>query len=128
MIKRISWFISGAAAGIAGAGYTKRKVKRTAAHLAPVQAAKRVINGARTRSHTVAEAIRDGRDAMRVKENELRARRDGRVSNLADQLGPDDAVLVNGHPVQPGQVIVMHQYRDGPETKSKNSRRTRRGA
>lgn len=128
MIKRISWFISGAAAGIAGAGYTKRKVKRTAAHLAPVQTAKRVVNSARTRSHTVGEAIRDGRNAMRAKEDELRARRDGRVSSLADQLGPDDAVLVNGHPVPPGQVLVMHQHRDGEELKLKNSRRIRRGA
>lgn len=128
MIKRISWFISGAAAGIAGAGYTKRKVKQTAAHLAPAQTVKRVVNSARTRNHKVGEAIRDGRNAMRAKEDELRARRDGRVSNLADQLGPDDAVFVNGYPVPPGQVLVMHPHRDGEERRPKNSRRTRRGA
>jgi hypothetical protein len=128
MIKRISWFVSGAVAGIASAGYTKRKVKQTAAQMAPAKIANKAVAGAKTRIGNVGEAIRDGRNAMRHKESELRARRDGRVSTLADQLGPNDEVLVNGSPVEPGQVIVMHEYRGGGQAKPKASRRSRRGA
>ena len=43
MMKRISWFISGAVAGIAGAGYTKRKLKATASHLAPTNVARAAV-------------------------------------------------------------------------------------
>jgi hypothetical protein len=120
MIKRITWFVSGAAAGIAGAGYTKRKVKATAAQLAPVHVAKKVIAGAKARVSNVTDAVREGRSAMKVKESELRARRDGRITSLADQLQPNDEVLVEGRPVSAGQVIVLHQ--------DKASRRNRRGA
>ena len=35
MIKRLTWFVSGAVAGVAGAGIAKRKVKQAATHLTP---------------------------------------------------------------------------------------------
>ena len=35
MLKRLTWFTTGAIAGVAGAGFAKRKVKQTAAQLAP---------------------------------------------------------------------------------------------
>lgn len=137
MMKRISWFISGAVAGIAGAGYTKRKLKATASHLAPTNVARAAVAKVRASSHDVVAAIRDGRDAMHAKETELWARVHGRADSPAietgpdDQVlvvGPDDQVLVDGHPVEPGQVIVLREVRDndhaGPR---RNSRRTRRG-
>lgn len=128
MMKRISWFISGAVAGIAGAGYTKRKLKATASHLAPTNVARAAVAKVRASSHDVVAAVRDGRDAMHAKETELWARVHGRADSPAIETGPDDQVLVDGHPVEPGQVIVLREVRDndhaGPR---RNSRRTRRG-
>lgn len=105
MIKRMTWFLGGAVAGVAGAGVAKRKVKQAATHLSP----KGVARGVSDRVH---DAFAEGRRAMRTKELELRARIDGRVSTLADDLDDGDEVLVDGRPVEPGQVIVLKQVRD----------------
>ncbi|HEY4332471.1 MAG TPA: hypothetical protein VGM78_07875 [Ilumatobacteraceae bacterium] len=129
MIKRLTWFVSGAVAGVAGVGYAKKKVKETAVQLAPVNVAKSAATKAKSRGLEVVDAVREGRDAMRAKEAELRARLHGNASTLADELAPEDQVLVDGRPVEPGQVIVLRQVRDnehvGPR---RTSRRTRRGA
>lgn len=127
MMKRVSWFVGGAVAGVAGAGYAKRKVKETAAQLAPVHVAKTTIAKARHRGTDIADAVREGRDAMRAKEAELRAKLSGSAT-LADELDPLDQVLVDGSPVEPGQVIVLRQVRDERSGPRRNSRRTRRGA
>ena len=105
MIKRLTWFVGGAVAGIAGAGIAKRKVKQAASQLAP----KNVAQGITTR---VRESVVEGRMAMRAKEAELRARLDGRAVRLTDDLDDGDEVLVDGVPVEPGQVIVLKQVRD----------------
>ena len=105
MMKRLTWFVSGAVAGVAGAGIAKRKVKQAASQLAP----KNVAQGITTR---VRESVVEGRMAMRAKEAELRARLDGRAVRLADDLDDGDEVLVDGVPVEPGQVIVLKQVRD----------------
>lgn len=129
MIKRVTWFVSGAVAGIAGTGYVKRKVKATAAQLAPVHVAKSAAAKVRERGHDVKEAVRDGREAMKAKEAELKARLDGTAVSLADELDPDDRVLVDGLPVEPGQVIVVRQVRSNEQVgPRRSSRRTRRGA
>ena len=129
MIKRVSWFVSGAVAGIAGAGYAKRKVKATASQLAPVNVAKSAVTKVKARGHDVIDAVRDGRQAMHAKEMELRARLHGDVISLADEVGVDDQVLVDGRPVEAGQVVVLRTLHDqtqvGPR---RNSRRHRRGA
>lgn len=105
MIKRLTWFIGGAVAGIAGASVAKRKAKAVAAEYAPAQVAKKA--GDRVR-----EAVAEGKRAMKAKEAELRARLDGHASTLADDLDEGDRVLVDGSPVEPGQVIVLRQVRD----------------
>lgn len=105
MIKRLTWFVGGAVAGAAGVSAAKKKVKKTAAQLAPV-------NVATNAAHRVRDAISEGRQAMRAKEAELRGRRDGRVSTLADELSDGDAVYVDGRPVAPGQVIVLRDVDD----------------
>ncbi len=120
MMKRVTWFVGGVAAGAVGVGAAKRKVKSVANELAPVQVAKRATGSVRERGHRVADAAREGRRAMKAKENELRARFDGRTS-VADELDDVDMVLVDGHPVEAGQVVVLRQVRDDPK-------RTRRGA
>jgi len=132
MIKRLTWFVGGVAAGAVGAGRARRKLKAVASDLAPVQVAKRATDRVRRRGHDVAEAVKEGRRAMRLKELELRARVDGRATTLADELDDDAAVLVDGHPVEPGQVIVLRQVlqraRDDRTDRRGGSAHTRRRA
>ena len=131
MMKRLTWFVGGVAAGAIGVGRAKRKVRSVASDLAPVQVARRATDRVRQRGHDVAEAVREGRRAMRMKELELRARVDGRVTTLADELDELDegtAVIVDGRPVEPGQVIVLRQVRDGERTAPRRASRPRRRA
>ena len=117
MMRRLTWFVGGAVAGVAGAGVAKRKVKQTAAALSPTNLA----SGA---AHRVGDAVREGRRAMHAKEVELRARFSGaQPLTLADELHPDDTVLVDGEPVEPGKVIVLRQVRRAGETPSRGRRR-----
>lgn len=112
-MKRVTWFVSGAVAGAAGASYAKKKVKATASQLAPVHVAKGAAGRVRGGFVNVGDAVREGRSAMKAKEAELRARMDGRAVSLEDELVPGDQVLVDGRAVEPGQVVVLRQMRDG---------------
>jgi hypothetical protein len=103
MMKRLTWFVGGALAGAAGAGAAKRKVRQAATVLSPVHLGPRA-------AHRVGDAVRVGRRAMRAREAELRARVAGVAPvTLADELHPGDTVLVDGEPVEHGQVIVLRQ-------------------
>jgi hypothetical protein len=117
MMKRLTWFIGGAVAGVAGAGVAKKKAKAVYVELAPANVAHKTADRVR-------DALQEGRTAMKAKERELRARLDGRAHNLADALDEGDAVIVDGVPVEPGQVIVLKQVRDAREPQP--GRRTRR--
>lgn len=108
-MKRVTWFIGGVATGAAGAGYARRTFKRTATQLAPSNLARGALRRVKQKGHDVGDAVREGRDAMRARESELRASRDGRVETLDDQLGPDDQLLVDGQPVETGRVIVLRR-------------------
>ena len=59
----------------------------------------------------VVDAVKEGRAAMRAREDELKARRDARVETLDDHLEPGDQLLVDGQPVDSGRVIVLKQRR-----------------
>ena len=115
MMKRLTWFVGGAAAGIAGANVAKKKVKAVASEISPSNVAKKTTNRVR-------EAVNEGKRAMRSKEAELRARLDGRASSLADDLDEGDTVLVDGQPVEAGQVIVLKQVRDEHEAAARRRR------
>lgn len=117
MMKRLTWFVGGVAAGAFGVSRAKRKVISVANDLSPVRVARRTTDRVRRRGHDVVEAVGEGRRAMRAKELELKARLDGRASSLADELGDEDAVLVDGRAVEPGQVIVLRQVRDDERTR-----------
>jgi hypothetical protein len=96
MIKRVSWFASGVVAGAAGVVYGSKKVKEKAQALKPVNVARSAAGQVRSRVHDVADAVREGRQAMVDKEAELRVRHGG-----ANQV-------VEAHPpVRPGQVIDL---------------------
>lgn len=108
-MKRITWFVTGVAAGATGANYAARKVKQTASQLAPANVAKGAADRARRGGRHVVDAVREGRSAMRAREDELKARRDQRVESLDDHLEPGDQLLVDGQPVESGRVIVLKQ-------------------
>jgi hypothetical protein len=110
-MKRVTWFVGGVVTGVTAAGYGARKIRRTASQLAPVNVARSAVDRVKDTSQRIVVAARDGRDAMRWREDELRARRDGRIAKLDDHLAPGDRVLIDGEPVEPGRVIVMRPER-----------------
>lgn len=114
-MSRVTWFVAGAAAGATGATYAARKVRRTvrqtAAQLAPANVANRAVSRVRQRRTDVVAAIRDGRLAMRAKEDELKAWRDKRVEPVDRRLQPGERLLFDGEPVESGRVIVLKQKR-----------------
>jgi len=70
----------------------------------------------RDRINDVGDAMREGREAMQTKEAELRARLDGRLEPLTgtdDPIRVEDALLVDGEPVEPGRVVVLRQFDPG---------------
>ncbi len=128
MMKRVTWFVSGAIAGVAGASYTKKKVKATASQLAPAHLAKTAVARVKDKGHDVIDAVRDGRDAMKEREAELRARlgSDGDDGNADEPT--IEVIATEAVPVKPGQVIVLQQTRDneisGPRRTSRRGRRS----
>jgi hypothetical protein len=108
-MRRVVWFVGGVAAGAAGAGYAKRKAAEAARRLAPSNVARSAGNSVRRTGQRVADAVREGRQAARVRERELIAERDGRLVRLGDHLQPGDEVLVDGTPVESGRVILMRR-------------------
>jgi hypothetical protein len=107
MMKRVTWFAGGMVAGLASASYAKKKVKQTASQIAPAQIARSAAGTVRTKTRDVADAFREGRQVMRHTEDELRARREGRLTSLDQHVAPGDQVFVDGVAVDSGRVIVM---------------------
>jgi len=124
MIKRLIWFVSGVVAGISGVLFAGKRVKRSVTSFTPIKVAQRAAQTTRSRLSSVADAFREGRDAMRDKEFEMKAKRDGRVESL-DQLGslrplqPGDELLIDGKKIEPGRVIVLREDMHRGRTKPK---------
>jgi len=108
-MKRVTWFVGGVAAGATGANYAKKKVKEKVAQTSPAGVARSAAAGARNTAGRVVDAVREGRQVMRQHEDELTARRDGRLTSLDEHVAPGDRVYVDGVPVDSGRVIVMRR-------------------
>jgi hypothetical protein len=119
MITRVTWFVAGAAAGAVGATYTRRKVKRVADQLTPANVARSVAGRAKARGLDIVDALREGRAAMRVREEELRAERDAtsegtglaiggnpRADHRAVRCAPTRAARPGGDEAEPGGARV----------------------
>jgi hypothetical protein len=124
-MRRITWFVGGVVAGAAGAGYTRKKVRHATARLTPLNVVRSAGVRVRSQGRHVVGAIREGRAAMHVREDELKARRDARIETLDDRLEPGDQLYVDGRPVDSARVIVLRRRseRRGPATKSRGSER-----
>ena len=128
MIKRLIWFVSGVVAGVSGVLYAGKRVKRSVTSFTPIKVAQRATQTTRSRLNSVADAFREGRDAMRDKEFEMKAKRDGRVESFDQQgslrpLQPGDELLVDGQRIEPGRVIVLRE--DMPRGQARRKKLTR---
>lgn len=103
MMKRITWFVGGVAAGAAGAGYAKKKVKAQAAKLAPGNVAKGVVTKVKHTGQHIVSAVRDGREAMHDREDELRAMLDAEPPAVVEhhEMTILDNVREARHPREP---------------------------
>lgn len=93
MIKRLTWFVAGAATGAAGAVAAGRKVKRAADRLLPGNVARSAVDVVAHKRDAVVAAVREGKAAMIAKEHELRARRDGHP--VVGGPGPDGPGVID---------------------------------
>ena len=73
MLKRLRWMITGLAVGAGASLWAERKAKALAARYRPSGLAGSATNRARGLPSDVAAAWREGRQAMREREAELRA-------------------------------------------------------
>jgi hypothetical protein len=125
MLKRVKWFATGAVAGLAGARFAKRKVKSTAAQLAPINIAKSAAAKVREKGHDVADAVREGRDSMKAREAELRSKLGGETEPV-DTSARSGQVLIDGRPADAERVIVLDQVRE-PQDRADRADRADRG-
>ena len=90
-MKRITWFVTGLAAG---ADRRQLRDQEGQADGIAARAGQRRQGCRRPRSSSVGaqvvDAVREGRAAMHAREDELKARRDARVETLDDHLEPGD--------------------------------------
>ncbi len=113
MKTRAVWFVTGAAAGVAGTTVVKRKVAAAADKLRPSNVADAARGAVRRGRRRVIDAVKDGVITARRRERELVAERDGRLVRLSDHLGPGDELVVDGEVVESARVIVLRRRDDG---------------
>lgn len=75
MFKRFRWMSFGAAVGLGGSVWAQRRVRRTVERYLPEQVGAKVADRARGLRADLADALEEGRLAMRDREAELRAQR-----------------------------------------------------
>ena len=84
MMKRLTWFMGGAAAGVLGASVAKKKVKAAAAELSPANLAHKAVE--RTR-----ESVHHGVEVVKAKVHELRQR------DTAESAESAEVIELNRH-------------------------------
>ena len=73
LVRRFVWFTTGATAGFGGAMWIRRRVLRTVNRYAPEQLQAGVTTSVRRVGTSMRDAVAEGRNAMRDRENELRS-------------------------------------------------------
>jgi hypothetical protein len=72
VIRRLVWFTSGATAGLGGAMWARRRIRRAVRRYAPEQLRADTAASVRRLGSGVRDAVAEGRSAMREREAELR--------------------------------------------------------
>lgn len=106
-MKRLGWFITGAAAGAGAMRMAKRRVRTVTRRLSPRRVQADVASSVRRRVGAVSDAVREGRAAKVNRERALMAKLDNRVESLDAHLGPEDTVLIDGEPADRDRVVVL---------------------
>ncbi|MDQ3737542.1 MAG: hypothetical protein M3337_00050 [Actinomycetota bacterium] len=109
MIKRLTWFVTGAVTGAAGSGYARRKMREAAAQLTPRNVAKSGAIALRRRGREVVDSVRAGRSPGSNGDSAARSADD--PATIADRIAPDEEILVDGRPVDRGRIVVMRPRR-----------------
>jgi hypothetical protein len=105
-MSRLMWFAAGAAAGVGGSMYAKRKAREAAERYRPVNVAKGALD-------RFTEAVREGRAAMVAREAELRARQD------APSLAPVPTTAPSIYVVEVPATDAVRDRRAGPRRRSR---------
>jgi hypothetical protein len=108
-MRRVVWFVGGAAAGASGVVYAKRKVAEAVDKVRPSNLAHPASSSARRAVNRLGDAVREGATAARRRERELIAERDGRLIRLSDYLTDGDEVVIDGQRVDSAKVVVLRQ-------------------
>jgi hypothetical protein len=74
MLKRLVWWMGGALMGAGGTAWLQRRIKRTVAANPTVQTVTKLVAAPRQVSANVRDAVAEGREAAREREEELRDR------------------------------------------------------
>lgn len=96
MFKRVTWFAVGAAAGVGGSAYAKKRVKEAIDRLAPEHVQQVARHKARMIGGRVVGAAREGRSAMHEREQELRGRRPGQPAAIETSARVGGANAIRG--------------------------------
>jgi hypothetical protein len=80
MPKRTFWFVTGTAAGLGSSLYVQRRVREAVERYVPEKVQERVAEQAKRVAPSVRDAVTEGREAMRLREAEMRAEVADRVS------------------------------------------------
>jgi hypothetical protein len=107
MIRRLGWFLTGAAAGAGAMRVARRRVRTVVRRMSPRRVQLQVATGVRRQVDRVGDAVREGRAAKANRERTLRAQIEQRVDTLDGHLGPHDTVLLDGEPVDRERLIVL---------------------
>jgi hypothetical protein len=102
VFKRIRWMLLGAAAGVGGSMWVERRVRHTVERFLPEQVGSDVRQHLGQLGEALREALREGRQAMAEREEQLRAGLPEGVTPLSPpgRLGPSGRRLViEAHPL-----------------------------
>jgi hypothetical protein len=79
--KRTVWFVTGTAVGLGSSLYVQRRVRMAVERYVPEKVQERVAEQARRVAPAVRDAVTEGREAMRLREAEMRAEVADRASS-----------------------------------------------
>lgn len=87
MPKRSFWFVTGTAAGLGSSLWVQRRVRVAVERYVPEKVQDRATEAARRVGPALRDAVTEGRDAMRVREEEMRAGVAARVGDSERRAG-----------------------------------------
>jgi hypothetical protein len=117
MIKRLVWFVTGLATGAGAVVVLGKRIRRRMAELTPVRIADRGVQQVKQFGSTARQALREGVDAMRHREQELQERFNGDRSGSVQELSGELSKVI---------ILQDHESRRSPSQKPPVTKRSLR--